>query len=91
MNTNPFVTTLPANTQRFHLLTLLHMCRCSQLQAASAGCSACSCAVTNTCTRALLATAGCTGCQAYPVEFCRDFLSNRTIIGIIVSNCLLQV
>lgn len=57
--------------------------KCSQLQAASAGCSTCSCAVTNTCTRALLAATGCNGCQAYPVEFCTDFQSNRIIIGII--------
>ena len=63
----------------------VHACRCNQLQAASAGCTTCTCAVTNTCTRLSLADPSCKGCQAYPVEFCNDFHSNRIIIGIIVS------
>ena len=69
-------------------IILLCACRCSQLQAASAGCgNDCgNCALLNTCTAAVIATS-CPTCQAYPAEFCNNLASNRIIIGIIVS-CL---
>ena len=68
--------------------TLLCAYRCSQLQAASAGCgNDCgNCALLNTCTAAVIASS-CPTCQAYPAEFCNNLASNRIIIGIIVS-CL---
>ncbi len=67
---------------------LLCACRCSQLQAASAGCgNDCgNCALLNTCTAAVIKSS-CPTCQAYPAEFCNNLASNRIIIGIIVS-CL---
>lgn len=68
--------------------TSLCACRCSQLQAASAGCgNECgNCALLNTCSAYVIATS-CPTCQAYPAEFCNNLASNRIIIGIIVS-CL---
>ena len=65
---------------------LLCACRCSQLQAASAGCgNECgNCALLNTCSAHVIATS-CPTCQAYPAEFCNNLASNRIIIGIIVS------
>ncbi len=65
---------------------LLCAYRCSQLQAASAGCgNDCgNCALLNTCTAAVIKSS-CPTCQAYPAEFCNNLASNRIIIGIIVS------
>ncbi|DBA95578.1 hypothetical protein WJX82_006262 [Trebouxia sp. C0006] len=58
--------------------------KCSQLQAASAGCgNECgNCALLNTCSAHVIATS-CPTCQAYPAEFCNNLASNRIIIGII--------